>query len=281
MIIVRLSDGLGNQMFQYAMGLALARRRGVPLRLDPSAYQRDPKRRFALDRLQVEANFVSAEEAAAVLIRPHDRGHPWWDQPVVVEPHFHYAENIWEVPTACYLVGYWQSERYFAAVAAELRERFVPPAPLEGRRAELAAEIAAVSSVALHFRRGDYVNDPRVSRLHGICSVDYYRAAILHVAARVPNPVFFVFSDEIEWVRHNLRLAFPMRLVDHGGEAVEDLRLMSLCRHHILANSSFGWWGAWLGRHDGQQVCAPHRWFAGYSHDTRDLIPAAWVRLPG
>lgn len=282
MIVVRLSDGLGNQMFQYAFGRALALRRGVPLRLDLSAYQRERKRTYGLDRFLTDEAFVSEEEVMRVVTHPLDPAKPWWNQPVVKEPHFHYSPEVERVPSAGYFVGYWQSERHFADAAELIRLEFTPRQPLSGTNLEAARMIATRTAVSLHIRRGDYVSDPKVNLLHGVCSLDYYRNAVIHIATRVEKPEFFVFTDDPGWVRDNLKLAFPTYLIAHNQDApVEDLRLMSLCRHHIIANSSFSWWGAWLAGRPGQVVCAPQRWFGAYGHDTRDLVPERWARLEG
>lgn len=282
MIIVRLSDGLGNQMFQYAFGRALSLRRGVPLRIDLSAYRQERKRTYGLGQFLVAESFVTDEEAARVVTRPLDRACVWWDQPVVKEPYFHYSEDTGRVPSSGYFVGYWQSERHFADVADLIRLEFTPKRPLEGVNLEVARTIALRNAVSLHVRRGDYVSDRTVNALHGVCSLDYYRQAVAHVAARVDKPEFFVFTDDPDWTRANLKLDFPAYLVTHNRtDPVEDLRLMTLCRHHIIANSSFSWWGAWLDGRPDQVVCAPQRWFGAYAHDTRDLVPARWTRLPG
>lgn len=282
MIIVRLSDGLANQMFQYAFGRALALRRGVPLRLDLSAYQAETKRGYGLNALNVLEAFPTEEEIRRAVTRPLDPAHPWWDQPVVKEPHFHYSDDVARVPSTGYVIGYWQSERHFADIADLIRLEFTPRQPLTGANLDAARLIATRNAVSLHVRRGDYVSDQTVNALHGICSLDYYRRAIAHVAERVEQPEFFVFTDDPAWVQANLTVGFPARLIAHNGKApVEDLRLMALCRHHIIANSSFSWWGAWLAGRPGQVVCAPQRWFAGYPHDTRDLVPDRWARLEG
>lgn len=282
MIIVRLTDGLGNQMFQYAFGRALSVRRGVPLRLDLSAYRRERKRTYGLNHFLTTEAFVTDEEALRVVTRPLDPGCAWWNQPVVKEPHFHYSEDVLRVPSSGYFTGYWQSERHFADLAALIRLEFTPRQPLSGANLEIARMIAVRNAVSLHVRRGDYVSDSTVNALHGVCGLDYYRQAVAHMAAWVERPEFFVFTDDPDWTRANLKLDFPAYLITHNGNApVEDLRLMSLCRHHIIANSSFSWWGAWLAGRPDQVVCAPQRWFAAYPHDTRDLTPEHWTRLEG
>ncbi len=282
MIIVRLSDGLGNQMFQYAFGRALSARRGVPLRLDLSAYRRERKRSYGLGQFLTAESFMTDEEARGVIVRPLDAAQPWWNQPVVKEPHFHYSDEVTAVPSSGYFVGYWQSERHFADMAELIRLEFTPKQPLTGVNLDVARMIATRNAVSLHVRRGDYVSDQTVNALHGVCSLDYYRRAVQHVAERVSKPEFFVFTDDPDWTRANLILDFPAYLITQNQNApVEDLRLMTLCRHHIIANSSFSWWGAWLAGRPGQVACAPERWFGAYPHDTRDLVPDRWARLAG
>jgi hypothetical protein len=177
-----------------------------------------------------------------------------------------------------YLHGYWQSERYFAAHADTLRHdlRIVtPPSP---ENAEMARQIAAAPSVSLHVRRGDYLQ----SGAYAACSGDYYRAA-LHLVAEAAGltPTIFVFSDDPAWARDHLDLPFAKVVVDFNGRDTdyEDLRLMSLCRHNVIANSSFSWWGAWLNRHPGKVVVAPKRWFADKHLQNPDLLPAGWLSL--
>ena len=198
-----------------------------------------------------------------------------------MERHFHFDPEVASLPDGVCLEGYWQSERYFAQVADRVRHDLTLEKPPAGRDAELLAEIAAGNAVSLHVRRGDYVTDPAASATHGVCPLDYYRRAIAFIAERVADPVFFLFSDDPEWTRANLDLGGAATLVDHNGpdRGHEDLRLMSHCDHHIIANSSFSWWGAWLDPRPQKMVVAPRQWFRDASKDTSDLIPESWVQL--
>ena len=147
--------------------------------------------------------------------------------------------------------------------------------------AELMAKIESCHSVSLHVRRGDYASDPVFLAMHGLCPLDYYERAVKHVSERVSDPVFFLFSDDPDWVRANLNVHGTVEVVDQNGPDAgsEDLRLMSRCRHHIVANSTFSWWGAWLNGGAPKIVVAPQRWFADESMNAVDLIPEAWVKL--
>lgn len=291
-VYTSLIGGLGNQMFQYAVGRALALRRNTALRLDISAFAiHRAHQGFELQRVfAVPVEIADTSDIELML--------GWQSRPIVrrivarpafaairrdalvVEPHFHYWPGIDEVPQDCCLVGYWQSERYFSDAAAQIRADFAFRRPLENGNAEVSEQIRNVNSVSLHVRRGDYVSNPKTATTHGVCSLDYYRAAIRHVAERVQQPHFFVFSDDIAWVQSNLSMEFPHVHVQHnrGAESYNDMRLMSLCRHHIIANSSFSWWGAWLNPGTDKIVVAPQKWFANGT-DVRDLFPAGWVTL--
>ena len=157
-----------------------------------------------------------------------------------------------------------------------------PPA-IGAAAANQAASLAirACESVSVHIRRGDYLSNPAFYRFHGVCAVEYYEAAVGHLAGAVENPCFFLFSDDLDWARRNLRLDYPVTYVDHNGEDkdYEDLRLMSQCKHHIIANSSFSWWAAWLCANPGKIVIAPRKWFNDPNIDTADIIPASWRRI--
>ena len=128
-------------------------------------------------------------------------------------------------------------------------------------------------------RRGDFANNPEQAKFHGLCSMEYYYSAVKLMAEKTDNPHFFVFSDSIDWVRENFKIDYPVTYNGQGAaKNYEDITLMSLCKHHILSNSTFGWWGAWLGETPGQIVIAPHKWF-NKPVDIRDLMPERWIQL--
>jgi hypothetical protein len=291
-IIVNLIGGLGNQMFQYAAGRAVSLRLAAPLRLDVSDFASyglhqgfELSKVFAcnpeiatekevLDLLGWRASWL----ARRILMRPSLA--MLHGTKLVVEPHFHYWPGIREVSHNAYLAGYWQSEKYFRDASETIRADFTFRHPLSKQNAETAERIGQAMAVSLHMRRGDYASNPKTNTAHGLCSLEYYRAAVLHMAEHIERPEFFVFSDDIAWVKANLKIDFPCRYVDHnqGAESYNDMRLMSLCRHHVIANSSFSWWGAWLNPDPGKIVIAPSRWFANGKR-VEDLLPASWVLL--
>ncbi|HCI53980.1 MAG TPA: alpha-1,2-fucosyltransferase [Gallionella sp.] len=292
MIISHIIGGLGNQMFQYAAGRALSLERDVPLRLDIQDFAGYALHNgYELDRIfNCDAKLATQEDLKSVLgwrayspIRKklfNEKLLKLRGSRLFVDTQFRSWRQIKEVPDACYLMGNWQTEQYFEKFQNVIREDFSFRSPAVGRNDELAAQIRSSMAVSLHVRRGDIAANPASLAFHGLCSLDYYRRAIAHITECIEKPTFYIFSDDISWVRENLQLAHPCHYVDHnkGAESYNDMRLMSLCQHHIIANSSFSWWGAWLNPSLEKIVIAPQRWFAA-DFDSSDIIPAGWQKL--
>ena len=289
MVILHLSGGLGNQMFQYAFGLATAARLGAELAVELSDPTLKIHNGFELERaFDLAVKVASPAELRSVLGSLRFRvvrkvliscgAGSVVARHYVREPHFHFSPAMLRVPDGVYLSGYWQTEKYFSDAIGLVREKFVFRRPPSGSNDSLATRMAAqnATAISLHIRRGDYVHKPSVSQTHGSCSLAYFDAAVRHVASRVQNPHFYVFSDDMVWVRTNLSLPFPHEFVAHnrGAASHEDMRLMSLCRHHIIANSSFSWWGAWLNPNPDKIVVAPDKWFNN-GNIVADLLPKA------
>jgi len=293
-ILAKLRGGLSNQMFQYSAARRLAHRRGAELRLDASWYAKIPRgatpRAFELHHFNICAAMATPWDIIGtdgvretpprhlpVAIWRKLRGRPRF----VAERQFNFNPAILDLPDDVCLFGYWVSEKYFLDIAPIIRQELTVWEPISTENARILQRMKETASVSLHIRRGDYAHDPRVNRIHGTCSPEYYAAAVAYVAARVPDPRIFVFSDDLEWARENMNLRYPTEYISHnqGLSSHEDLRLMSSCRHHIIANSGFSWWGAWLDPRPDKIVCAPRRWFAEASYDTRDVLPEPWVAL--
>ena len=281
MIIVTIIGGLGNQLFQYAAGRAVALKHGTRLRLDLSGFPHYP-RPYLLDRFRIEAR----EASPAELQLAAGAGTSGASTPMrrIVEhgPTFH--PEILESGPHLYLQGYWQSPRYFEAIAAQIRADFQPRHPLSPAAQAAASSMQAPGSVALHIRRGDYVTHPGANQVHGVTGLDYYQRAMAAIEGRIASPRYFVFSDDLAWAREHLRSRHPLRFVDPHDSALdptrdhEDLILMSQCHHQIVANSTFSWWAAWLNPRPDKQVIAPTRWFATRP-EPEALIPPEWTRL--
>jgi len=290
MIVVRLFGGLGNQMFQYAMARSLADRYDVPLKLDVSGFVNYTLRQYELGDFNIRAGIADGNDLDVFRLSANQLS--FWTcmknhipllapRRVFREFSFLYDERVHTINPPVYLDGYWQSERYFAHNSEALRRDFTLRDPLDTDNMELLKKIETTNALSLHVRRGDYMSDQGTNEVHGVCPREYYQTAVEHIAGRVKYPHIFVFSDDSEWAEDNLNLGYPVTFVNVNskGRGVFDMTLMRNCQHHIIANSSFSWWGAWLNPSVNKIVVAPQAWFNKASHDTSDLIPLAWVRL--
>ena len=288
MVIVRLNGGLGNQMFQYAAGRAMADRIGAELLLDTRAFEHTlarnayTRRAYALTPFNVRARLAAAADL---------KNWPVWVVEIgtrlrFIRPLFrrwHFQSGIGYDPGTLMLrepvclVGYWQSERYFIDFADAIRADFTLAHPMSGDNSRLLELAHSTVSVGLHVRRGDFVSLKDAAQVHGLCSIDYYRRAISLVRKRLPQCRFLVFSDDPQWAQTELPLDSSAEFVT-GNDATpeQDLALMRACKHHIIANSSFSWWAAWLGYSPEQIVIAPSPWYASPKLDARDLAVARW-----
>lgn len=285
MIAVRLIGGLGNQMFQYAAGRALADRLDTELVLDARIFVRYKLHAYGLEQFAVRARAGTSADFARwpewMRLPSRIAGVVGFRTRWYLEPRFAY-DPLWPSLGDNLLVdGHFQSEKYFATIAPALRADFAPRAPLSPTNASIAAIARDCESVMIHVRRGDYVTDATTLKVHGICSPAYYASSIRVLRERVASPRFFVFSNDMAWARANLPLGDDAIFIEGNAKEPEmDVHLMAQCRHHIIANSSFSWWGAWLGESPSQIVIAPDPWFDDLSLTTADLIPAKWMRIP-
>lgn len=288
MIVTHIAGGMGNQMFQLAAGVALSDRLGVELRLDTRYYNRLIPVELDL-RLQHfghgarEANprdvpYLNGDTIGRFLgsrlVKP--RLAPFKDMRLPYNPAFEALGDD------TYLKGYWQSERYYSGHEDAVRRALTFVTPPNAENARALDLVRSKPAVSLHIRRAAYVSVPKFNAIHGTCSPEYYERAVAHIAGRMDQePVFFAFSDEPDWVRENIHIPFEMQVFGHNGGAsnFEDMRLMSACRHHVVANSSFSWWGAWLNPDPDKMVIAPKRWFADPDMQQHDIVPEDWLRL--
>jgi hypothetical protein len=294
MVVSEIISGLGNQMFQYAAGLSLSERLNVPLLLEISWFDDTSKhqtpRNFELSNYNIDLSFADAAlidrdfrfKGSNLMQRIRNkwnRTQPLHRQRIYQEAHFHYDTNFDQLTSPVMISGYWQSERYFKPIESIIRETFILDIPkhLEHWVSSMQEGI----SVSIHIRRGDMISNPDVTRVHGYCNLDYYLRAISFMNERYNKVRYFVFSDDLAWCKSNLPAELDLVFVEgnSGNEAYWDIQLMRNCHHHIIANSSFSWWGAWLNPTKEKIVIAPVQWFAQSPHQTHDLIPSSWVRL--
>lgn len=288
MIIVKLIGGLGNQMFQYATARRLAIMHNTSLMLDISEFETYKLRRYALNHFNIKAEIATPKQLK--LCKPNNKLNKLRQMFIksysssfnyIKEKHFNFDHKILELPDKIYMDGYWQSEKYFKDIKDIIRNEFTVKYELNEKNKEPADYICNCESVSLHVRRGDYVTNPKTNAVHGTCDLDYYHKCIALLMNKVKQPHFFIFSDDPEWVIANLHIDYPTTFITHNEpeKDYEDIRLMSMCKHNIIANSSFSWWGAWLNANPDKIVIAPQRWFQDNKNDTRDLIPKSWYRV--
>ena len=278
-------------MFQYAAGRALADRLGVPLKLDISEFETYLLRRFELDKFMINAGIATPKELSSFIINPSRFQRSCsrlaislglrFSKIAFKERKFGYDKTFEKIRHPMYLNGYWQSEKYFKSAEAKLRSELCLVDNLSESSHIILDEILQCPAVSLHIRRGDYISNPSAALVHGACSLDYYHSAIKLITTHVKNPHFYVFSDDPQWAKDNLKLGYPVRFVEANGpdRGVEDMWLMKACSHHIIANSSFSWWAAWLNDRPDKIVITPRIWFLDNKIDTNDLIPEQWNRI--
>lgn len=289
--ICELTGGLGNQLFQYAAARALCIRESRTLYFAWHLYRTNTARRFMLDHFELGPEVCPSPLGRAVLcglgLRSPLLGRKagklwqrlcWLDR--LGEPQFSYTP-LASARVGVVLDGYFQSWRYFVEQQDAIRAGLTLRRPLTGPSGALLARIQADNAICVHVRRGDYVANPVNVAYHGALDLSYYRRALEALGAAAEGAVLYVFSDDPAWCREHLALDRPTVVVEpsHPDRPWEDLRLMSACRHFVVANSSFSWWGAWLSTFADKRVVAPKVWFAGADHDTRDLCPPDWMRL--
>ena len=290
MIITELNGGLGNQMFQYAVARRLAEVNHTELKLDIENLKKDRLRTYELHHLNVNAQFAVYDDIAIFKERSKRKKIKFYIRQIlsrkklrnIKEKHFHFDESILFLKDNIYLQGYWQTEKYFKDISDIIRREFSLKEKLSEESQQVAQKIKmSANSVSLHIRRGDYVTDTTTNSTHGTCSLDYYQKCVKKLAEKFSDLQLFVFSDDPEWVKVNLHFKYPTVFVNHNGVecAFEDMHLMSLCMHNIIANSSFSWWGAWLNNNPYKVVFAPKHWFKKEEMNTKDLIPDSWIRV--
>jgi hypothetical protein len=292
MIITKIKAGLGNQMFQYACGRALALRNGDKFKLDISDWSlgREKKRQYLLGNFNILEDIASEEDLlkmkypfGKVVAKMLGK-----TRHMIGINRISFDPGIIRKKGNVYLDGYWQSEKYFNDFAEQIREDFQLKDPLSQEASRLMDKINADdAAVSINVRRGDNAHSPPSMKTFGCPGMEYYNAALETLTEKLnrqKNPVgkinLYVFSDEIDWVKQNLHSGFPVFFVSGPEvETCEEMALMSACRHNIISNSTFGWWGAWLNNNPKKIVIAPKQWALIRKQNYKDIIPEEWIRI--
>ncbi len=282
-VVVQVTGGLGNQLFQYAAGRSLALRLGTGLAVDASHYaDAGNKRRFELDPFS--AHFTRAKAAAKLqrlqMLHRHTKKIPMLNSlahslfsEIYLERDIGHQQDWANISQPKTLSGVWMSERYFADHAAMIAQDFV------------SLQKPVRSDIAVHIRLTDYLTIANAAKFKGSCDTQYYARAIAHFQALHPEATFLVFSDDPVAAKALLPATARWRFHDDTGETpLQTLMAMAACQHHIIANSTFSWWAAWLNRNSQKTVVAPRHWFSkAYEakHRVNDILPATWTRMDG
>ena len=287
-------------MFQYAIGRHLALKNHVALVVDTTYFdfisrknKYFVKRKYDLDIFDINpkkleptemdwlpyyCNRITKRIAHAIKLKCN-LYEAIYDYKIIYEKkQFTFTSNILECGKNAYLIGYWQNEKYFKEIEKQIRKDFSFRDIFSEKVRELARDISNSNSICLNIRRGDFVNNPS----HGFVGMEYVTKAVDHMRRNVGNQKIYVFSDEIDWCKQNLKFGCPHFFVthDYAGESFSAyLYLMIKCSHFIIPNSTFGWWGAWLSDNPEKIVVAPKRWLNAPGIDTSDIIPRSWITI--
>lgn len=289
MVIVRVTDGLGNQMFQYALYRNL-QMMGKEAYLDMNNLSKMDesnapditllpnvilKRASSKDvrKLGTDRDNIFSKLRLKILGRRATH--------ILEDYNLHFQEEILEKNNA-YLEGYWQSEQYFSNIRDQLLNEFMFPKIMSSKNETVSKKMQGEQSVSLHIRRGDYLKGRAKQLYGGICTEKYYNDAILYMRNKYPNVQFYIFTNDIEWVKQKY-CDTDMTIVDwnQGMDDYWDIYLMTQCKHNIIANSSFSWWGAWLNNHSDKEVISPKTWFNPEFHDAKHIICKEWTCIEG
>lgn len=292
MIFVRIKSGLGNQLFQYALARALSLKHNTEIVFDLSWYRQFSLRSYQLDYFNINSRPATIKESIGLNQLRNDtdkisrvlRLFPPLLKNIRYEKerrlNFEFEPAVLELPDNVYLDGVWQTEKYFKNIGNIIRNDITLKNEPSKYYEQTLSQIQNVNSVSVHIRRGDLVTNKKTGAVFGACPVSFYREAAEIFAGKIKEPIFFIFSDDIGWAKENLKFRFPMRFVSNNAiKDQEELILMSKCKHDIIANSTFSWWGAWLNENLGKIVIAPQEWVLDPTINTRDVIPDEWLKM--
>lgn len=288
--IVKMMDGLGNQLFQYAIGTHHSIINNTVLKFDLQDYiLYEPPRKFSLDVYRIKGSPATNEDIKKIITFKETLISSLYKlfnlqykskTKISEKIWFTFDETILKTGKNIYLTGHWQSYKYFEAIRSTLLKDLELISPPTNSDYPFLYDMKNKESVSIHIRRGDYLSNPKAAALFEVCSPSYYYQAIEYICNRISNPVFYIFSDDWDWVENNFKIN-QEHIYVRGTPKEKDyfeLYLMSICKHNIIANSSFSWWGAWLNKNADKIVIAPKQW-TRFQENTADLSPENWVRL--
>ena len=292
MVVCSLTGGIGNQLFQYAMAKAVSERTNSELLFDITSFKWDSLRDFELESLGLDYSIVPNELVEYLKSDPMTIQQKikvklniplkYYHKVYIKEKKFEFDPNFKKFRSKkVYFEGYWQSEKYFKSIRAKILQDITFKGVSNECMNFSKTILTKKETVSIHVRRGDYFTNPETTNYHGLTDYLYYKSAIELIKEKINNPYFFVFSDDKKYVKEIFGDIENLIVVDFFDRGIDDLYLMSLCNHQIIANSSFSWWGAWLNKNSSKIVVSPKQWFQNKEMQlqTNDLIPTEWIRL--
>ena len=280
MIIIKIKGGLGNQLFQYAVGRALALHHRLPLKLDLTIFKTYKLHRYLLDQFAIQADIATEDE----IIKLKGRNNVLFSalrkaglvkrKSYLKEKRSSYFDASVFKKDDVYLDGYWQNELYFSDIREELLRDLTSISSMSELGVVYMEGIKNSNSVSLHVRRGNYLN----LKNFNVLDINYYMKAVEYIRKNVEKPTFYIFSDDLEWCKNSLGFLDNCIFVDSTKTEIDDLKLMSFCKHNIIANSSFSWWGAWLNQNCKKTVIAPKGWLLN-DPGSSNVILSDWVKM--
>jgi len=282
--------GLGNQMFQYAFGRYLSLKNKTDLKFDISWFSKSNyARNYMLYIFNIDEKFAGDSEINRMkyktenyfiinLLKKLKKDNILYKKTYNNEKKFNFSSKLTKIMiNDGYFDGYWQSGKYFSDIKEIIKKDFAIKIQPDKKIIKILNTIKRENSVSIHVRRGDYIINPGTNAYHGVCSLEYYKKAVRIIKEKLKNPIFYLFSDDAEWIKNEFKLDIKYKIPGCNYD-YDDFRLMQSCKHHITANSSFSWWSAWLSEYKNKIIICPSKWF-NESIDTADLIPENWIQI--
>jgi len=289
MIKVKISGGLGNQLFQYAFGQYAAQKLNTEVLYHAQTkliHKNFTQRELDIEKFDLPINFIKGEfdEKSIFYFKNLSRYErkltqffPFINKKVKIQsPNIH--EPVKDIKDNCYYEGYWQNSIYPDSISELLKSKIELSKASYNKLNDIIIEIENSNSVGIHIRRDDYIKIPANTKIYNICDVDYYKKAMDHIEKKISNPRFFIFTQDIEWAKENF-IGDQFHFIT-GNSGIEDMIIMSRCQNQIIANSTFSWWAAYLNKNSNKIIIAPKKWYKGKLNETTEkFIPKQWLRI--
>ena len=289
MVVIKLSGGIGNQLFQYAFGRSISLKYDINVEFDIFFYNSNfnnvTKRELQLQKFNTQLTYFNSNKFIKYIYLNNNI--PSKIKRIIYHPNYKYinesnfSDSLFHCKRIYYFDGYWQSEIFFNSYSKILRDELTFNLDYTTDELRLINSIKSNNSISLHIRRGDYITNKKAFLHHGICSLEYYENAIQFFKNKFSNCKFYIFSDDINWAKMNLSIANDAIFINLNlnFKDLKELRLMSYCSNHIISNSSYSWWGAWLNPSTSKIVIRPSPWFTLNKKIDSVICPPNWLKF--